>query len=186
VDYELIGVMPDSIMLEALYTDCEGRLYGMDTGVDVGSSTGNRILRFVGNVLDGDFDFHVVSDLSTAVVADIDDMGPGIDEQGNITDNPGLAIDSGNIYEFDYTLGTGTQVAQGGTWGIHALGGTLFDDNVSRVYLLSSTANLYELDPNTYAVSDVLATGPTTQGTYSGWSGLAGPLTDCITGFPPL
>jgi hypothetical protein len=186
VEYVELGVMPDEVMLEGLYTDCDGRLYGMDTGVNDGSAEGNRLLRFLGNVVKGHFDFEIVSDLSKAVVADIDDMGPGIDEDGNITDNPGLAIDTGTIYDFNYVLGTGTAVAKGGTWGIHALGGTLFKDNVSRIYLLSSSAQLFELNPQTYEVSGVLATGPTTEGAHSGWSGLAGPLTDCETGFPPV
>jgi hypothetical protein len=75
-EYDKLGVMPEDIMLEGLYTDCDGRLYGMDTGADVGSFTGNRLLRFLGNYLAGDFDYQVVSDLSSAVVADIDDMGP--------------------------------------------------------------------------------------------------------------
>lgn len=184
--YADLGVMPDKIMLEGLYTDCEGRLYGMDTGADNGSSTGNRLLRFLGNYLKGDFEYEVVSDLSTAVVADIDDMGPGINASGDITDNPGLAIDTGTIYDFDYVLGTGTNVAQGGTFGIHALGGDLFKDKISRIYLFSREANLLELDPDTYSVSDVLVTGPAAEGSVNGWSGLAGPLTDCESGFPPV
>ena len=49
--------MPDSIMIEGLYTDCEGRLYGMDSGVDDSSAEGNRLLRFTGNVTGGDFAF---------------------------------------------------------------------------------------------------------------------------------
>lgn len=187
VVYENLGVMPDEIMLEGLYTDCDGRLYGMDTGKDVGSFDGNRLLRFLGNYLKGDFRYEVVSDLSSAVVADIDDMGPGIDENGDVTDNPGLAIDTSNIYDFDYVTGTGTQVAKGGTWGIHVLGGPLFSDGVSRIFLLTSGATLHELDPTTYVVSGVLTTGPQdTEGNFVGWSGLAGPLTDCETGFPPV
>ena len=98
-------------MLEGLYTDCDGRLYGMDTGADVGSSTGNRLLRFTGDYLAGDFTYQVISDLSTADVADIDDLGPGVALDGAITDNPGFAIDSGDIYEFNYETGTGTNSA---------------------------------------------------------------------------
>lgn len=184
--YKDLGIMPDEIMLEGLYTDCDGRLYGMDTGQDVGSTVGNRLLRFLGNYLEGDFTYEVISDLSAAVVADIDDMGPGIDEDGRITDNPGLAIDTGAIYDFDYVTGTGTAVAVGGTWGVHALGGELFDDGISRIYLLSSNAELLELKPGTFELSDVLVTGPATTGNYNGWSGIAGPLTDCESGFPPV
>lgn len=186
VVYTNLGIMPDQIMLEGLYTDCDGRLYGMDTGEDVGTTTGNRLLRFLGNYRAGDFTYEVVSDLSMAVVADIDDMGPGIDADGDVTDNPGLAIDTGNIYDFDYVTGTGTKVATGGTWGIHVLGGPLFSDGVSRIYLLDSEATLYELDPASYAVSDALGNGPETEGKFHGWSGLAGPLTDCETGFPAV
>ena len=180
---EQLGIMPDKIQLEGLYTDCDGRLYGMDTGKDVGSSEGNRLLRFTGNYLAGDFSYQVVSDLSQADVADIDDLGPGIGDDGKITDNPGLAIDSGSIYKFNYETGTGTKVAAGGTWGIHALGGDLFADGSSRVYLLSSEAELLEYDALTFAVSGVLKQGPTDVNGFAGWSGLAGPLTDCQTGF---
>ena len=179
-----LGIMPGDILVEGLYTDCEGRIYAMDSGADDSSSAGNRLLRFTGNVVAGDFTFAVVSDLATADVADIDDMSPGI-TSNQITDNPGLAIDTGNIYAFDYQTGTGTQVAQAGTYGMHALGGPLFDDDQSRLYVLNSNAQLFEVDPVTFGVSGSLVTGPTpAQGTH-GWSGLAGPLTSCTTGFTP-
>lgn len=180
----MIGVMPDDIMIEGLYTDCDGRVYAMDTGEDDGSSTGNRLLRFTGDVLSGDFTFHVVSDLGSAVVADIDDMSPGIDNN-TITDNPGLAIDTGNIYDFNYETGTGTMVATGGTWGMHALGGDLFNDGTSRLYIMSRDAELFSVNPDTFELSDVLETGPTPDEGTPGWSGLAGPLTACDTGFDP-
>jgi hypothetical protein len=179
-----LGIMPDKIMLEGLYTDCDGRIYAMDTGVDASSSTGNRLLRFTGDVLQGDFSFAVVTDLGNADVADIDDMSPGI-KNNTITDNPGLGIDSGEIYDFNYDTGTGTKVADGGTWGIHALGGPLFLDGVSRLYVLSQDADLYEIDPQTFTLSASLFTGPTPTKGHAGWSGLAGPLTDCETGFVP-
>ena len=179
-----LGVMPDSIMIEGLYTDCEGRLYGMDSGVDDTSAEGNRLLRFTGNVTGGDFAFEVVSDLATADVADIDDMGPGIDDN-QITDNPGLAIDTGNIHAFNYETGSGTQVAQAGTFGIHALGGPLFQDGRSRLYVLNDAAELFEIDPVAFSSSGVLGTGPTPAQGPAGWSALAGPLTDCETGFTP-
>ena len=179
-----LGTMPDDVGLEALYTDCDGRLYGMDTGADDTSSEGNRLIRFTGDYLEGDFTYVVVSDLSVADVADIDDMGPAIDDEGNIRDNPGLAIDTGDIYDFDFEEGNGTQVATGGDWGIHALGGELFDDGVARLYLISRDATLYELNPETYELSEGLVTGPDTTDTDApGHSGLAGPLTDCETGF---
>lgn len=179
-----IGVMPDDIMLEGLYTDCDGRVYGMDTGADDTNAEGNRLLRFTGDVTAGDFTFTVVSDLATADVADIDDMSPGI-VSGEISDNPGLAIDTGDIYAFDYETGSGNQVATGGTYGIHALGGPLFSDHTARLFVLSQAAELYEVDPSTFALSGVLATGPTPAMGVAGWSGLAGPLTDCVTGFVP-
>lgn len=178
-----LGVMPNHINLEGLYTDCDDRLYGMDTGVNVSSSEGNRLLRFTGNVLGGDFTFTVVSDLANAVVADIDDMGPGI-ENNEIHDNPGLAIDTGNVYEFNFETGTGTTAGNGGTWGIHALGKELFTDGIARLYVLASDAQLYRMDPATYALSPSLGTGPTVaSGNNPGWSGLAGPLTECDSGF---
>jgi len=179
-----VGVMPDHIMLEGLYTDCEGRVYGMDSGVDDSSADGNRLLRFTGNVTGGDFAFDVVSDLATADVADIDDMSPGIDSN-QITDNPGLAIDTGNIHAFNFETGSGTQIAQAGTFGIHALGGPLFTDGTSRLYVLNEGAQLFEVDPVSFGVSGVLGTGPTTAQGPPGWSALAGPLTSCETGFTP-
>jgi hypothetical protein len=179
-----LGVMPEGIKLEGLYTDCEGRVYGMDTGVDDSSAEGNRLLRFTGDVTTGDFEFVVVSDLATADVADIDDMGPGIADN-QITDNPGLAIDTGNIHAFDYETGSGTQVAQAGTFGIHALGAPLFDDDRSRLYVLNDAAELFEIDPVDFSSSGVLGTGPTPAQGTPGWSALAGPLTDCETGFSP-
>ncbi len=177
-----LGVMPDGIMLEGLYTDCDGRLYGMDTGVNDSSADGNRLIRFTGNVLAGDFSYIVISDLATADVADIDDMGPGIDNN-EITDNPGLAIDTGTVYNFNYETGSGTMAGTGGTWGIHALGKDLFTDQVARLYVLTKDAELYEMDPTTYQLSGILGTGPTTAQGNAGWSGLAGPLTDCDSGF---
>ena len=179
-----LGVMIEDLMLEGMYTDCEGRLYGMDTGSDVGSSAGNRLLRFTGDFLASDFSYAVVSDLSTATVADIDDMGPGI-SNNEISDNPGLAIDSGTVHAFDYETGSGTQVGTGGTWGIHALGGGLFDDGVARLFLLDSTAQLFEMNPTSYTLSPVLGTGPTDVAGLAGHSGLAGPLTNCNSGFTP-
>jgi len=179
-----LGVMPGSIMVEGLYTDCEGRVYAMDSGVNDSSAEGNRLLRFTGNVTAGDFTFVVVSDLATAVVADIDDMSPAI-KNNQIADNPGLAIDTGDIYAFDFETGTGTQVARAGTFGIHALGGPLFSDRLSRLYVLNSKAELFQVDPVAYSVSGVLGTGPTPAQGTPGWSSLAGPLTDCKTGFTP-
>lgn len=177
-----LGVMPGGIMLEGLYTDCEGRVYGMDTGADDSSSTGNRLLRFTGDVTAGDFTFVVVSELGTADVADIDDMSPGI-ENNQVTDNPGLAIDTGAIHAFNYETGSGTQVASGGTFGIHALGGPLFRDGRSRLYVLKDNAELFQVDPVTFAVSQALGKGPTPAQGTAGWSSLAGPLTSCKTGF---
>ncbi len=177
-----LGIMPDGLMLEGLYTDCDGRLYGMDTGVDDSSADGNRLLRFTGDFLAGDFSYIVISDLATADVADIDDMGPGIDNN-EITDNPGLAIDTGNVYTFNYETGSGTPAGSGGTWGIHALGKDLFTDQLARLYVLTKDAELYEMDPVSYQLSGVLGTGPATAQGNAGWSGLAGPLTDCDSGF---
>lgn len=180
----VIGVMPSSIMVEGLYTDCEGRLYAMDTGSDDTDAVGNRLLRFTGDVKSGDFAFAVVSDLATADVADIDDMSPGIVDNA-IIDNPGLAIDTGRIHAFNFETGTGSEVAQGGTYGIHALGGSLFQDGRSRLFVLSSNAELLELNPKTFAASAPLVVGPKPAEGIPGWSGLTGPLTHCESGFTP-
>lgn len=185
VEVVMLGDMPDGIYIEALYTDCDGRVYLMDTGLDSVSSTGNRLLRFTGDYLAGDLTYEVITDLMVAVSADIDDMAPGLDGQGAVIDNPGLGIDSGSIYALDYTTGTGSMLGMGGTYGIHALGGPLFDDAVSRVYVLSVDAEVFEVDPVTLTLSPVLATGPSlASGNPPGDTGFAGPLTDCKTGFP--
>jgi hypothetical protein len=180
-----LGTMPEGIMLEGLYTDCDGRVYGMDTGADDTSATGNRLLRFTGDVTAGDFAYAIVSDLATADVADIDDMSPAIDGDGGVTDNPGLAIDSGEIHAFDFETGSGTPAAQAGTYGMHALGGPLFDDATSRLYVLDADGVLFEIDPIDFMPSAPLGTGPTPAEGIAGWSGLAGPLTDCDSGFTP-
>ncbi len=181
-----LGVMPNGIKIEGLYTDCEGRVYAMDTGADDSSATGNRLLRFTGNVTAGDYTFVQVSDLSKASVADIDDMGPGINSDNKIVDNPGLAIDTGHIHAFNYETGKGSEVATAGTFGIHALGGSLFSDSRSRLYVLNEAAEVFELNPTTYVPSGVLGTGPKPVQGPAGWSSLAGPLTDCApSGFTP-
>ncbi|MEM9696100.1 MAG: hypothetical protein AAGA56_26385, partial [Myxococcota bacterium] len=183
-----LGVMPDSIRVEGLYTDCAGRVYAMDTGTDNGNADGNRLLRFTGDPKTGDFTYVQVSDLGMADVADIDDMGPAI-VNNEIVDNPGLAIDTGTLFDFNYETGTGEQIGSAGTFGIHALGGELFDDGDARLYAFDRDAFLYEVtnfepnDINGIEVSDSLVQGPEPSGGIRGWSGLAGPLTDCESGF---
>jgi hypothetical protein len=185
VSLTFLGVMPDSIILEALYTDCDDRVYGMDTGVDHTSAEGNRLLRFTGDILSGDFSYMVISDLETADVADIDDMGPGLDDDGSIRDNPGFANDSGEVHVFDYETGSGTLLGGGEIYGfgVHALGGDLFTDGRPRVYVMSADAEIYEMDPETGGLSEILGTGPDTGTDRDGNSGLAGPLTDCDSSF---
>ncbi|MDC0716964.1 hypothetical protein [Nannocystis bainbridge] len=192
----LLGTVPNDgqaqpIRIEALYTDCDGRVYLMDTGEDVGNTEGNRLLRFTGAYLDGDLTFEVITDLGNASVADIDDMSPGIVE-GEVSDSLGFAMDSSNLWQIDYTTGTGTQLAQtDGTWGIHALGGPLFDDQQPRLYILSSGdvqtgAELMQVDLDDFTDSQPLIVGPVLglDNGYNGWSGLAGPLTECMTTIP--
>jgi hypothetical protein len=185
VEVVMLGSLPEQIYAEALYTDCDGRVYLMDTGADNVSNTGNRLLRFTGDYLAGDFAYEEITDLMVADAADIDDMSPGIDARGAVIDNPGFAIDSGTIYDFDYTTGTGTVLGMAGTYGIHALGGPLFDDGVSRLYVLDIDAKLFSADPTTLALSPELAAGPPIpSGGAPGNTSLAGPLTDCVSGFP--
>ncbi len=185
VDVTILGQMPDNIYIEALYTDCDGRVYLVDTGPDSSSNEGNRLLRFTGDFLAKDLKYEVITDLQVAVSADIDDMAPGIDAMGQVIDNPGFGIDSGSVYRLDYTDGSGTLLGKAGTYGIHALGGQLFDDKKSRLYVLDIDANVYEADPTTLALSPVLATGPDlTSGNSPGNTGFAGPLTACRSGFP--
>jgi hypothetical protein len=185
IEVDVLGVVPDNLRIEALYTDCQHLVYLMDTGVDVTSATGNRLIRFTEDYLAGDLSYEVITDLQNASVADIDDMGPGIDDEGQITDGDGFAIDSGHVYAFDYNTGTGQLLGDAGTWGIHALGGPLFTDEVARLYIMNSDAELFEADPVDLGLSDVLVTGPEPDGDAPpGWSGLAGPLTECESTLP--
>lgn len=183
--FELLGQLPDNVAVEGMHVDCEGLVYLMDSGTNSGSAQGNRLLRFTGDYLGGDLSYEVITDLSTASVADIDDMSPGIDARGELTDSQGFAIDSGTVYDFDYLSGTGSALGMAGTFGIHALGGPLFTDRTARLYVLSSDAELFEVDPVTLASSGVLAVGPDIPGLpTNGNAGLAGPLTACESGFP--
>lgn len=176
------GQMPPRI--EALYTDCDGRVYLMDTGVDVSNSSGNRLLRFTGDYLAGDLSYEVLTDLQKASVGDIDDMSPGIVD-GEINDLLGFAIDSSVLWQLDYTTGTGMNLADtSGTWGVHALGGPLFDDAQPRLYVLSSSATLFGIDLADFSSSRSLVVGPDLMHDNNGWSGLAGPLTECVTAIP--
>lgn len=186
VEFELLGPMPDNVAVEGLHVDCEGLVYLMDSGTNSASADGNRLLRFTGDFLGGDLSYEVITDLSMASVADIDDMSPGIDAMGEITDSQGFAIDSGTVHDFDYLAGTGVVLGMAGTYGIHALGGALFADDTARLYVMNIDAELFSVDPVTLAPSGVLVTGPDVPTLpFNGNSGLAGPLTACETGFPP-
>lgn len=185
----ILGDLPNQIMIEALYTDCDGNVYLMDSGVDLGSSEGNRLLRFTGDFLNLDFSYAIITDLTNAMLEDIDDMSPGIDGNGDITDNPGLAIDTSNVYALDFTdnMGNGDFQGTAGTFGIHALGGALFDDGVSRLYVMDDDARLYLVtNLEDLTLSDPLVTGPPVPGApRRGMTGITGPLTDCVSAFPP-
>ncbi|HEY8378606.1 MAG TPA: hypothetical protein VIK91_19065, partial [Nannocystis sp.] len=165
----VLGIVPTDgdmpLRIEALYTDCVGRVYLMDTGVDVTNSIGNRLLRFTGNYLQGDLNFEVITDLENASVGDIDDMSPGI-VNGEISDSLGFAMDSSNLWHLDYTTGTGVKLGKtGGTYGVHALGGPLFADGVPRLYVLSAGnadkgAELLLVDLDDYSNGPPLVVGP--------------------------
>ncbi len=186
IEVEVLGTVPDNLRIEALYTDCEGLVYLMDTGTDVVDTNGNRLIRFTEDYLAGDLSYEVITDLSIGNAPDIDDLGPGIDKDGEVTDGQGFAIDSGTVYDFNYTEGNGVSLGTAGTYGVHVLGGPLFDDNTARLYIFDVAARLFEGDPVTLALSDVLATGPaSTGGTAAGLSGITGPLTECVTTLPP-
>ncbi|MCH9681487.1 MAG: hypothetical protein K0V04_08645 [Deltaproteobacteria bacterium] len=182
--FQFLGQLPDNIPVEAIHVDCEGQVYLMDSGTNSASSVGNRLLRLTGDYFGGDMSYEVITDLGMASVADIDDMSPGIDANGDITDSQGFAIDSGTVHDFDYVSGTGNALGMAGTYGIHALGGPLFEDQTARLYVLNVAAELFEVDPVTLASSAVLVTGPDVPGIPNGIAGLAGPLTACDTGFP--
>ncbi len=186
IELEVLGMVPDTLRIEALYTDCEGLVYLMDTGTDVVDTNGNRLIRFTEDYLAGDLSYEVITDLSIGNAPDIDDLGPGIDEDGEVTDGQGFAIDSGTVYDFNYTEGNGVSLGTAGTYGVHVLGGPLFDDETARLYIFDVTAQLFEADPGTLALSEVLVTGPgSTGGTAAGLSGITGPLTECVTTLPP-
>ncbi len=186
IEVEVLGTVPDGLRIEALYTDCEGLVYLMDTGTDVVDTNGNRLIRFSEDYLSGDLSYEVITDLSIDTAPDIDDLGPGLDEDNELTDGRGFAIDSGTVYDFDYTTGTGTSLGSAGTYGVHVLGAPLFDDGEPRLYIFDVTAQLFEADPATLMLSDVLVTGPkSTGGTAAGLSGITGPLTECVTTLPP-
>ncbi|MGB1017061.1 MAG: hypothetical protein ACPG4T_23190, partial [Nannocystaceae bacterium] len=196
-DAVFLGMVPNDMQnqnplrIEALYTDCDGRVYLMDTGTHVSNSDGNRLLRFTGDYLNGDLEFEVITDLENASVADIDDMSPGLVDD-EISDGIGFAMDSTVLWQLDYGTGTGEQLAgTDGTWGIHAVGGPLFDDMMPRIYILSAGDNntgaeLMEVYINDFSNSDPLVIGPDLdlQSGHNGWSGLAGPLTECVTTLP--
>lgn len=186
IEVEVLGMVPDSLRIEALYTDCEGLVYLMDTGTDVVDTNGNRLIRFTEDYLAGDLSYEVITDLSIGNAPDIDDLGPGIDKDGEVTDGQGFAIDSGTVYDFNYTEGNGVSLGTAGTYGVHVLGGPLFDDETARLFIFDVTARLFEADPATLTLSDVLVTGPETiGGTAAGLSGITGPLTECVTTLPP-
>ncbi len=186
IEVEVLGMVPDNLRIEALYTDCEGLVYLMDTGTDVVDTNGNRLIRFTEDYLSGDLSYEVITDLSIDNAPDIDDLGPGIDKDGEVTDGQGFAIDSGTVYDFNYTEGNGVSLGSAGTYGVHVLGGPLFDDDTARLYIFDVSAQLFEADPGTLALSEVLVTGPeSTGGTAAGLSGITGPLTECVTTLPP-
>lgn len=58
-------------------------------------------------------------------------------------------------------------------------------DDRPRLYVLNIDGELFEVDPDDFSASGVLGTGPTPVEGVRGWSGLAGPLSDCETGFTP-
>jgi hypothetical protein len=193
-DVHVLGVVPPDgrmppLRIEALYTDCDGRVYLMDTGTDVTNSNGNRLLRFTGDYLAGDLAFTVLTDLESASVGDIDDMSPGV-AAGMVQDAVGFAIDSGTLWQIDYTTGTGALLAMtGGMYGVHALGGPLFADATPRLYVLSAGdggvgAALLAIDLDDLTESPPLVVGPELGLMLNGWSGLAGPLTECQTTIP--
>jgi choice-of-anchor A domain-containing protein len=150
----------------------------MDTGHDETSNVGNRLLLFTGDILSGDLSFSVIAPLAGAVAADVDDMGPGINADGEITDNPGFVIDTGRVYNFNFEDGTGGYLFNAGTYGIHAIDGSHFNDGAARLYVLNRAGNIYQVNPSTGAILRNLGRGP-----VLGEAGLGGTLaTVCVPG----
>ncbi|NVB40812.1 hypothetical protein G6O69_23435 [Pseudenhygromyxa sp. WMMC2535] len=180
--FEFLGKLPDNTAVEGLHVDCEGKVYLMDSGIHSASIIGNRLLRFTGDYLAGDLSYEVITDLGMADVPDIDDMSPGIDIMGELTDSQGFGLDSGRLYDFNYLDGTGVLLGMAGTYGVHVLGGPFFDDDVARLYVMDSSAALFEIDPVTLQSSGALVVGPDVMAQIN--PGLAGPLSLCDTSFP--
>jgi PKD repeat protein len=173
---KFLGIMSDDIGIEGLYTDALNRVYVMDTGSQHSSSSGNRLLRFTGDVTLGDFSYEVVS--ISQSVPDIDGMGPGIDKTtGWVVDTPGFAIDSLDLYKVDYDTGAFSYIAPNvGPYAIHAINGSEFSDGTSRLYTITgypqtggTTSTLYEIDPDTGATIRSLGSGPSGIGLTGGF-----------------
>jgi hypothetical protein len=169
---KFLGVMPDDIGIEALYTDALGRIYVMDTGQQHSSSVGNRLLRFTGDVVIGDFTYEVVNGPPHSV-PDIDGLGPGINKtNGWVVDTPGFAIDSYDLYSVDYETGAFSFIgATDGPYTIHAINGSYFSDGKSRLYTLTgipqvgeTSSTLYEINPDTGVTLRNLGSGPSGMG----------------------
>ncbi len=174
-----LGLFPSGIGFEGLYTDCDGRLYAVDTGTTNVTAVGNRLLRFTGDVLSGDYSFEEI--VSLAAVGDIDDLGPGIDDAGRVTDNPGFMIDTTTVFTIHYLTGSSGLVGtSGGRWGIHAVDRSRFSDGESRVFVLNNDGALRRADPDTAATLETLGTGPGTAAIY-----LTGALGTCVSAIPP-
>ena len=182
IEVEVLGDLAENIVVEGLYTDCNGRVYLMDTGPNDAVGGDGRFLRLTGDFVGGDLAFEVVADLDgVAQSPDLDDLSPGFDEEGNLRDNPGLSIDTGMLYTFDFTTGAAEPLTMAGFYGVHALAGGLFDDGVPRIYVIDLDGTLTYVDALTLSTSAPLGTGPVPD---SARTGLAGPLTGCVTVLP--
>jgi len=71
--------------------------------------------------------------------------------------------------ENDGPADNGISLGTAGTYGVHVLGGPLFDDDTARLYIFDVTAQLFEADPATLGLSEVLVTGPPTIGGTAKW-----------------
>ena len=179
-----LGNILGDLLVEGLFTACDGDVYVFDSGTDTDTTMGGgRVLRFTGQVTLGEYATEVTRDFGDPS-PDYDDLGPAIVDN-ELVDSPMLAIDTGAVHSVDVAEGTSTVVVPDvrAGLGVHALGRTYFDDDQARLYVLSRIGDVVGVDPETGA-SQTLIEWPDRTDEFRAFSGLGGSLTDCTTGLP--
>ncbi len=175
--------------IEAMFTDCLGRVYAVDTGTSSTTATGNRLLRWASVVDFPNGPYEEIGDLA-ATGTDLDELGPGIVE-GGVCDEPGYAADTGNIYRISYVNGTVEYLGTvDGVFNVHALDGSFFQDRRSRALIMRGHAlsagipvELYAMHPNNVEPITLLGSTPTP--IAHGFTGPMPRVCECGTQIPP-